>query len=76
MNEHLEKAKKWLNSLRGGTRNCDLFINNIRECASSHNFPLTDIGTSEKEIEHLRARNHEAFDGSRLDSLDHDNSQY
>ena len=46
-----EEAQKWLGYLRSGTDQYNWFIGYVREEARKGNLSLTDIGTSEEELE-------------------------
>ncbi len=52
-------AQELLGFLRSGTDQYDFFIGLVREEARRGNFSLADIGTSEEELEELRAKGFE-----------------
>ena len=56
MNDGKERAMKWLQVLLVGNDQYDWIINYIREAAIKGNFPLTNIDTSEEELEQLRIK--------------------
>ena len=53
---YINEALKWLIYLRMGNDRCNSMIDSIRDIVREGKLSLTDIGTSEEELEQLRVK--------------------